>query len=738
MLTPRVLVSEALPRLFGDSGTEQPARAGDLVDWKIVLSTDMVQPRLGDLPDDDRWKAVLPELLSEFSGLLRDALDLMRELDGANDRTDLSYVHQPSIGPHAQNRGFHDWTALISFVRAAWLATSISSPHRAGRVADDWWQTPYPVFRRLAMFAATQNEIVSPRRALDWLVEDGGWWLWSVETKRESTRLLVYLVTRLGNTAFKMLERTILAGPPPAMFREGIESERLTRIVDEAIWFRLAKVEHEGRQLGATAAKRLTSLRALYPEWHLSDDERDEFSSWISVSGEARRSITTPDDVAGLAAWLKENPAPDPWHKDDWADRCRNDFDSAASALATLALQQVWPTGRWGEALYVWSDEQLLQRAWDRVAPVLAKLPPEHLPSLSHDLGLWLCKVAGKFEGKGAMFLRLCDNVLALPSETPEDTKDPIGRAINHPVGKVAEALLGYWYRQTLEDGQRLPDELNRRFSALCDVQTAGFRYGRVLLAAHVVNLFRVDREWTVRFLLPLFDWSHSALEARAVWVGYLWSPQLYRPLVEEFKQEFLDTASHYEELGQFKEQYATLLTFAALDPSDVFTNAELAEATRALPQDGLEAAAEALVRAIEGAGDRRSAYWTNRLKPYLRSTWPSTRDKSSAAVSESLARACVAADDAFPDALHVALPWLRQVKNAYRLVYALHESGLCQKFPREALDLLDRVIQLDDSWPSEELGKCLRAIRLAEPALGGDPRFVRLREYLERCGQEL
>ena len=738
MLTPRVMVSGALPRLPVDSSTEQPERVSDLVDWKIVLSTDMIQPRLGDLPDDDRWKAVLPELLSEFSGLLRDALDLMRELGGANDKTDLSYVHQPSIGPHPQNRAFHDWTALIEFTRAAWLATSISSPHRAERVAEDWWQTPYPVFRRLAMFAATQNEIVSPRRGLDWLIEDGGWWLWSVETKRESIRLLVHLATNLDDTAFRVLERTILAGPPRRMFRENLEPRIFTRIVDDEVWFRLAKVAHEGRQLGTKAVRRLASLGALHPEWQLADDERDEFSSWISDSSEARQSITTPADVVELAVWLKDNPGTDPWHEDDWSDRCRNDFDSAASALALLAGQNVWPTGRWGRALYVWSDEELMQRAWDRIAPILAKAPPKQLLTLSHDLGLWLCKIAGKFDGQKDVFFCLCDNVLALAYEDLNDATDPVSSAINHPVGKVTEALLAYWYRQSLEDGQELPSELKCRFSRLFDRKNESFRHGRVLLAAHVVHLFRVDPEWTGRFLLPLFDWSHSEPEARAAWEGFLWSPQLYRPLVEEFRREFLDTASHYEQLGQFKGQYATLLAFGSLDPSDVFTNVESAKAIRALPQDGLETAADALVRAMEGAGNQRVPYWTNRMKPYLRSVWPSTRDKSSAEISESLARVCVAAQDAFREALAVVRPWLRPVSNDYRLVHSLLESDLCRKFPREALELLDRVIDIEDSWPSDELAECLRAIHSTEPTLGNDPRFVRLREYLEQRGQDL
>ena len=68
--------------------SREPERIKDLVEWEIVLPTDHVHSSVQDLPKDERWIAALPELLSDFSALLRDALDLMRELGGADDRSD--------------------------------------------------------------------------------------------------------------------------------------------------------------------------------------------------------------------------------------------------------------------------------------------------------------------------------------------------------------------------------------------------------------------------------------------------------------------------------------------------------------------------------------------------------------------------------------------------------------------------------------------------------------------------
>lgn len=738
LLSPRVSLSEPFRLSFDDDDGEESERVRDLVDWKIVLSADNVRAHLETVTTDDRWTRSLPALFQDFNVLLHDALDLMRELGGATDQSDLSYVHQPSISEHSQNRGFHDWTVLIEFTRDAWLATCRSSPDRARTAAETWWETPYPVFRRLAMFAAAQDGIIPAGRALEWLLEDESWWLWSVETSRESSRLLVSLAPRLNVTQLAQLERAIVAGAPRSMYRTDAEPDVLKRLQDREIWLRLARAAEAGAKLSADTLQRLRDLSAEHPEWHLAENQRAEFPTWMGDSGESRESLTTPLDTTGLVAFLRDHPEPDPWRPDSWSTVCREHLEAAASALTALANEGIWPTRRWGEALHVWAEPPFAERAWNQIAPIVAEAPKEHLQDLSHDLGSWLQKLARVFQTGEPTFFGLCDSLMALDYESRDNMTDSVDIAINHPVGKIAQALLEYWYRRPLEDGQGLPERLRARFSVLCNRDVPVFRHGRVLLAAHVIPLYRVDYAWTLENVLPLFDWQRSRLEACSAWSGFLWSPQLYRPLVEEFKEKFLDTASHYDELGQFKGQYATLLTFAALDPSDVFTDAELAEATRALPQDGLEQAAEALVRAIEGAGDQRVHYWTNRMEPYLRSIWPNTRDKGSAAIAESLARVCIAAQDSFQEALALVRPWLQPVRNEYRLVHSLHQSDLCKKFPRDALWLLDRVIERKDRWPSDELGECLRVIRTAEPALAAEPEFVRLSDYLEQCGKTL
>lgn len=736
MLTPCVSLREPFRWPEEDDEAREPKRIKDLVEWEIVLSTDHVHTSLRDLPKDERWNAALPELLADVSTLLRDALDLMRELGGAEDRSDLSYMHQPSISEHPQNRDFHDWTALIDLTRDAWLATAAQSPARATLMAQAWWHTPYPLFRRLAFFAAAQGDVIPKRQALDWLLADDHWWLWSVETEREAMRLLVALAPRLDAVMLRELEQAVLAGPPREMFKDDIEPERWTRIVDREIWLRLAKMADAGAALRAEGSVRLSELSAQYPEWTLAADQSDEFPFWMGDGEVWRKFVATPRRRRELVEWLRQHPSPDHWQIDDWQQRCRDNFATTACALYALAREGVWPTGRWREALQAWSEEKRLKRSWRYMAPILVTAPAEVLQTLAHAVSWWLQAIAKTFEGQEEAFFALARRILALDHRDGVDTDDPVMRAINHPVGHVTEALLRWWYRRSLEDGQGLPEELKSTFTELCDTRIDKYRHGRVLLAAHVITLFRVDREWARQYLLPLFDWQRSEAEARAVWEGFLWSPRLYRPLMEMLKPAFLDTAHHYAALGKHDGQYASLLTFAALDPGETFTTAELAAATRALPPDGLHDAAQALVRALEGAGEQRADYWTNRVAPYLHAIWPKTRDNVSPAIAESLGRLCVAAQDAFPEALTLLRAWLQPPAHPDYLVHRLHEAGLCGKFPEQALDFLSLVIGDQTQWPPSDLGACLDAMRIAAPELEADPLFERLMAYLRQHGR--
>ena len=747
LLTPRISPHKPIKWSAKDDDSE-PKHTHNLAGWEIVLFANNVLYELEELAKDKRWFDASPELLTEFSSLLRDALDLMRELDGANDQSDPSCVLRPSISEHAQNRKRYDWTALITLTRDAWLITAKESPERARNVAEGWSQEPYPLFRRLAFFAAAQGETIPNRQGLDWLLADEHWWLWSAHTRRETMQLLVALAPQLTKDEIAELEKAILNEPPHTMSESHIDQEQQSDNGDWDIWLRLAKIVQAGATLSEDGRKKLAELSDKHPDWKPAKDESDKIPVLTSVGG--MEFVATPRPLHELIKWLKRHSRSYwreiGWQEDDWQQRCCDNFATAACALCALAKKGHWPDGRWSLALQVWSEEKMSECSWRYMAPVLVNAADEQLQPFALELSRWLGTVAKTFVGQEEIFLKLCERVLKLKHKDETDSNnDFIMRAFNHPVGCATKALLNWWRRGAPKDGQGLPDELKSTFTLLCDRSSDEFRYGRFFLAVNLISLFRVDQDWTTKHLLPLFNWQTSETEARTVWQGFLWFPRFYAPLMEVLKTDFLDTASHYKALANYGgrhaiygKQYASLLTYAALNRGDVFEATELADATRKLSPDGLGYAAQELIRTIEGADERRDNCWKNRGAPYMHEIWPNTWDRVYPAVAADLGCVCIATQEAFPEAFKLLKPWLKlstdpsKRHDHYRhtLLQQLHETKICSKFPEPALNFLDLVIPRQRCRIPEELGACLKAIRsakTADPELETDARYQRL-----------
>ena len=592
----------------------------------------------------------------------------------------------------------------------------------------------------MALFAASHDGCIAVEQWVDWLVADGAWWLWSVDTQRETMRLLVLQGAQLSPEARERLEAAILVGPPRAMYRDDIEPEHWQSLVDHSVWLHLAKLQEGGSHLGAAAMQRFNDLSAANPEWRLSSNERDEFSHWMSGTGDPDYEDSRDIDIAprkrrDLVNWLKQPaPARRPFYEDTWRETCRTRFFHCFYALCDLAREGIWPAGRWREALQAWSEEGRTLRSWRFAAPLVQTMPDDVVQEIAHAVTWWLEAVSKSIDRHEAILLDLCRRVLALPQQDGADTDQPVTRAINHPIGHVTQALLNFWFKREPNDNDTLPSDIEPFFTGLCDTGMEQFRHGRVLLASRLIALFRVDRPWTETHLLPLFDWTHSPIEAKAAWEGFLWSPRLYRPLLIAFKAQFLSTAHHYGELGEHSRQFAAFLTYAALDPVEGYSSQDFQSAIGALPQEGLQEAAQALSQALEGAGDQREDYWKNRIQPFWQQVWPKSRELASNGIAESFARLSIAARGEFPAALSAVQDWLRPIEHPHYVVHQLHESGLAGLFPEYALRLLKTVLN-DQPWAPRALGQCLTAIVEAAPALEQDSRYQRLVEYSRRRG---
>ena len=707
LLAPRVVPRRAI-RL--DFLGEQPEEEARQLDWDIVLSSDVEH---GDFTAAGSEGIDFAPLLDDFDMLLRDALDLMRALGQADERDDPSYYHQPSIKEHPQNQKFHKWTLLIELVRDAWMDVAESDPHRARLAAESWWLTPYPVFRRLALFAAAHGTAIGVDRAVEWLLEDRGWWLWSVCTHREISRLLVALAPRLDGEQRQRIEEAIAEGPPRSMYVEDLDPDRWVEIVDESIWQHLARMA-AGSDLGEKGRRKASALQRRHPDWNLVVDERREFSTWIGQDVE-RPEAATPESAAELIAWLRENPRRDDWSRDDWGRRCQEDYEVASDALRVLAREGWWEPSRWNEALYAWTDKGLVEKSWKGMSAMLLEAPDEIL--LAPGTGFWLRSVGRVAEPADRTYVALCDRVLDLaPEDDGTDAESPVDRTLNHPVGQVIEGLLDNALLQAAGIG--LPAVAKRTLEMVCSLGEARFRLGRLMVASRVLPLLVRDEAWTREHVLPMFDWRRSTQDACLAWCGFLTAPRFHESFLELVRESFVRASRHYADLGSYGRQYASLLAYAGLRLRSGWTTS-LREAIDDLPDAGLQQMLITLGRGLE-ADERREDYFNNRVLPFLRRLWPKTKDKLTAGVSTGFARLCLVAEDAFPQVVREVSGYLigagQQAPG--QLLFSLRSKGYAKRFPEATLEFLGLVLGQSSVSLPEDLIACLRNIRTAQSGL--------------------
>lgn len=733
LLTPKLHLSRAFT--WGDAPEEDASE--DLrrsIAWKLEFAgTDVHSFLLDDLRGSDAWQAALPALASDFQQLLHDALCLMRELGEAHEHEDPSLLYVTSLCAPRSHLHFNTWVTLTDLVRDAWLAVLTGDPTRARQTALNWFTEPFPIFKRLGLFAATCEGIDLHDEWLYCLLADQGRFLWAGETRSEALKLLRNKGNTLSDEQRELIESIIQTGPPDTILYSDADPERITEATDWLIWERLACLASSG-SLSDAAQTRLNALSSSYPDWQLDPAPHSEASPPGMGSGHEEfarllRVEHAPRTRRELVAWLKRDEPKGFLDTDDWQDVCGARMFVAAAALYDIAREDVWPVVRWQTALSTWRAEKRVSRSWRLIARLVETMPVTKFAELTYDLSLWLEAAAKTLEQREDVFLNLCRRILEQPYPTTRDTDASF--IINDPISHTTQALLNLWFRRPLSDNDGLPSDVGPLLTQVCDTRSAPCRAGRGILALHLITLFRLDPDWTQAHLLRLFDWSNP-IEARTVWSGFLWSPRNYRPLLAAFKSHFLETARHYSELGDRAERYAALLTYAGLDHADVLTAKELYDAFNSLPPEGLHASVQALVRAQQASGEQREESWKNRIAPFWHDVWPKSHHLNSKGIGELLARLAIAAGDEFRAAMRELQHWLEPQAYPDYTVHLLWESGLCDRYPEEALQLLSAVIE-ESSSSSGDLEKCLQSIAQAWPDGRHDRRYRRLQEFLRR-----
>lgn len=723
--------------------------AFDHLDCELILKDESVIGTIREaLPDVAKEDLLL--LISELEVALKDALDLIQELESYEWVSYMTYRELPSVSQHPQNQRFHSWVLLIELLRDCWLRLlEIDEPQAAQR-ASDWFARPQIAFKRLAFFAGSKTKVIFPKMWVAWLLTNDAFCLWAIDTKREVCRLIALQGNRLELRTQRQLESAILKGPPRSMYPDDLKPEQWNEIKEYAIWLRLIKLKLSGVALSQKSASCIKRISKKHPEWKTYKNEKEEFSYWLSDTRESAfdedyETETPPTNLNDLIKWLRKYTDPRRFFfQDKWKDACLTDYDLCMQALIFLARKNEWPISPWQVTLQICSQGKTAERAWKALAPLVnskvINIPSYLFPSFTS----WLesiSKIPVIPEKEILSFCRILLGILenfkvVSLSENILETEDAVVSAINKPAGHLAFSIIYRIFSRKLNDKDLLLSEFKEFLDLFCNPKLSLFAPARVILASHTISLFRIDPKWTEKYLLPFFDWK-SSREARSVWQGFLWSPRLYIPLLHLIKTQLFETANHTEQLGRYRQQYATFLTYVALTLPEGITHKDLITVFRVFKREDLEGASQALLQAFQSADTEKEVYWDSIVRIFIQKIWPKSKELVSSRIAENFAQVAITSRNRFPEALKVVQSWIPSIKEPSMVIDKLEESGLCRDFPKESLSLLDSMISettnLRGFWSSDSLTKCLSQISALLPRIREDNRFKKLEEFLRR-----
>lgn len=681
---------------------------------------------------------VLSDLADHVTSLLDGVMQLYEMMQKAGPLSDWSYSDQPSISPHPQNSSLRDWTVLLEFCRDTWTALLREDPVRARRLVERWRTLRYPVFRRLCFFAMTESDLYSPADCLACVLEEDGWWLWSIHVYREKFRLLNAIWPKLGEEETAELMSRLLSGPPRSMFRDDVSEEDFERIANREVWLHLSKLQRSGRSLPEIGNTKLTELSARYPEWRIDDGDRSEFTVWME-GGFGEPPVEDLDEFVKLsddevverlgAAELK------PGDLGRWRHLLGVNPTRSSGLLAGMAGASSWKGRIWHAALESFGIQKQTLSQWPILAPILMSAPEFLLEEVLVPLA-WCLKEAaeGAEDDASPLFWKVWDRLQPYAfRDAPEEVTGILTAALNTPSGHLAQALLDQMARTRPQQASDLSGDVWERLTLLTKGDGQPYKLARVLLASRLSWFHGLNPTWTEQHLLPFFDWKASP-EAPAVWHGYLWQARITPDLWALIKGHFLVALREREKIGRSAaEQICQLFGAICVNRPDWLTTEEMQAALRSIDRKGRAVVARVVWNRLEGAGAQSEQLWNDLLGPWLDRVWPKDLDMRDPDSSLNLAMAATYVGSSFGTAVDAIAPLLIGAEHCSLLWDRLLKAGIAATEPQATLKLAGAIADVEWRWPDPKLRAILNQIQEAEATSAEQPVFRSLNEYLRR-----
>ena len=736
-----ILEFEALTEPVFDAGppktlAEPRPPSGDWskVEWRAVANLRFRFPpqwvSWPTVPEDD-----LPSVYAALERNLMRASERLREVgeigwDGAD--------------AHPQPR---DRDAYVSLFRELLVRLSMLDPDRMKQHIALWPDPDPRMFDRLRLYVWSKSNLFSGTETVEHVLALSDDQFWRDSDPRELMCLLPRRWDDFPANQQRLIGQRILDGPPRPD-DEG-EAHRQTTAASRFGWLVQAGCAFPDDLVG-----QWKTLKGNLPGW---DD------SWIDDAVATREvqigDVETNEDasvlegvpVGDLVAVSLEHSGRtgDPFvQSEPFAGLVKTRPGLAIRALSAASRRGEFPEHLWSSALRDWPDNAP-RRATRVLHGRLRRLPPATIVAMPYPVGHWLKErfpnatsddrvlAFGVFDHfveslstAGSEGLGSARGEWMIGASGVQASRPTLTRAINAPIGKAAEGLIQVLDRDNPKQGAGLPEDFKVRFEKLLSASGEGADDAICVLSRRIAWLNWVDPSWVEAKMIPWFRPDHDCGEP--AWNGILWSRGAsIRPLFGEIKDGFLalPTRMYEWDWREEIERYCEEIVALALLGGRRLSFEDARRCLRRIRPEGREHVIWFLGR----VGTKNDDGWRKLVIPFIREAWPNEcRYRTSGTSNVWLSLLCDTGD-AFPDVFDAVWNHLGDIDWRHAMLAGAMES-LAQRFPRQTLDLLDRVVpDADGDEAPYELSRVLDLLVEAEPALIGTTRYNRLHRFAAR-----
>jgi hypothetical protein len=697
------------------------------------------------------WPEVLAQEISLFRILDRALTEALEEAEsiGFLEGWDRASYDVPSIAQHQQNAHHSGFCPITRALAELWLRIARADAARARMLVLPWIECPFLLGRRLALFAHAHRAFSAQEAGAVILKLDNNTF-WDSGAQVELMRLVVGRWEEFDAQTRAAIESRFRQGVSRNQFRANAfeNEEEWTSIRDSSIFKRLKRLELPGHALSPESNALLAEISARHPRWQPGAGDRDDFGVW-------QESRTGPDGQPQLLANIADDKLVKEAMRlqrerhfdqgDVWRLFCSADPERALRGLRLEAENGQWEPEAWRCLLWAANDKGDADYQF-AVADLMRQMPEATLREVFSAATSWLQKRRDVLRSAerpgGPAFFALWDKFAdAAYDGTVNDDGDSDGdlltESLNRPGGVLAWALVDELGARQLQNGARLGNDLNPRFTRLATAAGRAGLLARVYIIRALAYFDAIDPAWTQEHLLPRLTWDHP--EALALWRSYahggIDSPRLFNALKPAMLAAFEKKELSDNEFEGLISKLLSVGIWRQRGEANEYelTTAEIRRALTVGPRSARRNVAWNLWRIMgnaEGEPTGKAARWRSVIGPLFREIWPLDARLRTEGTTRNLVLMALESGEAFPEAVEAILDLIVPYQ-LYEIAHSLRlepEHGdLGRRYPLAFVKLANALIDPALFAVPGDLGVLLEECVAADPTVASDPAYTRL-----------